>query len=955
MALRVSGDTRADLEITGGVRVGGSVRLPEGRLASRPFSVSLADGRGRSLREAVLNFNNQSSAGYVFDKVADGAYSVVAADLGYPKAFSAKPRLVEVAGADIEDHDILLYSGGNIKGRIAVERTAPDGSREFVLVAADNRSLLPPDFRMFAVANPWFQGGFFPARGLAEAAADGGVLIDAQGQFTIPAVLPGLYDVEFNVFNSTENTRGGSLDLLSGVRSGVTVVEGRTADIGTVRVRASATLSGRVTDAATGEGLANITILARRAAKAPGEDSPRRRPPETATDSGGGYQLRGLDVEARFYDIFVAAREEDPGGRRPAAYKERLLPSVDIRSTTTLDVSLAPAAFSVSGRVAAPDAGTLFSDGGSEARAGALLYVQREDIIPVRNPVADILVRTRPDGRFTVPDLATGTYRLTAAAAGYAPAARAVTISTASVDMGTLTLGSGARLTGGIRASDGTSPGEDEIVRILAATPGMVEVFGGSLASDPVTRTVSGYSLSGFRPGVGYRVVLVTGNGELMTPEEGRYVVFESSVDARAIDLVFRRAPPFVLAKSRREGGDFLLEFRFSHPLRSRTADDDDLDLILATAAAQGSLSARELSESRLALSAVYAPAVGESSFTLRARAFSALRDPDSIDADDPEFVIDSAFTFYSGVDGYHKTSIPNLTGGSLVIEGDGGRVTLPQGAFFVDASSSVRVALQRSDELLEGAQALRAGGLFGSQANIRSLRYAPQAYPSDVFRALAATPPEVNPFSPFYDVLLPDGVRRALAKPAQLTVSYPTGIDPADLNLYWYNAAANSYILQQDVTGASPVIDAGNRTITFNIDHFSTFVLFDTGVAVISGGGFGGGTIEAFNFPNPFDLAPKTVQAIHGSAGGPNHTVRGTMIRFAVPGGLGGAGFLRIFNVAGERVRTMDLGALTGGRYHYQPWDGRNDSGRDVASGVYIAQIKIGGQSTFFKMAVIK
>ena len=39
-------------------------------------------------------------------------------------------------------------------------------------------------------------------------------------------------------------------------------------------------------------------------------------------------------------------------------------------------------------------------------------------------------------------------------------------------------------------------------------------------------------------------------------------------------------------------------------------------------------------------------------------------------------------------------------------------------------------------------------------------------------------------------------------------------------------------------------------------------------------------------------------------------------------------AGDVRIFNVAGELVRQTIVG---------DPWDGKNDKGEDVASGVYI------------------
>ena len=209
----------------------------------------------------------------------------------------------------------------------------------------------------------------------------------------------------------------------------------------------------------------------------------------------------------------------------------------------------------------------------------------------------------------------------------------------------------------------------------------------------------------------------------------------------------------------------------------------------------------------------------------------------------------------------------------------------------------------------------------------------------------MAATPPQVSPLSAFYDISLPPGVNTSLAKPVQLTLAYSSATDPSQLNLYWYNAAANAYILQQDVTGAPPVIDGVNHTFTVNVNHFSTFVLFQAGAAAISGSAFAGGDIEAFNFPNPFDLSYKTVATIHPAA---NVTVRGTMIRLALPAEVSGDVSIHIYNVAGERVRSFDLGDLGGGAYYYQPWDGTNDSGRDVATGVYIGLVKVGSARRF-------
>lgn len=964
----VSTDTRADLEIGGGVRISGAVFMPRGTEISRSAAVDLLDAEGETLRTAVVHFRNQEGGTYAIERVPDGDYVLSVRDLGYPTAFAGKPLSVSVAGADVEYADLRMTAAGSMKGRIAVETVRPDGTRESVLITADNAALLPASLRIVAVAEPWFGGGFFSAEG-AECSPRGcaPVALDDTGRFTIPAMLPGTYNVEFNVGSADSDVLEGRVDLVSGARSGVSLAEGAIADLGTVRLRAGASLSGRVTDSG-GAALAGIPVEARPSAKSPGGESRRREPPKTRTDNQGWYLLRALDPETRFYDVYAggrahsleasdasdfpsAGRGDGAGSGRSTPYETKVVTQVDLQSTTTLNFSLLSAPHSIGGRIAAASGEALFSGGERGREPGALLYLQQEGVIPTLNPVGDIMVKTEADGRFLIPDLTTGTYRLTVAALEFGTLRKIVKVATGSVDLGVLTLTRGGTLEGKILNVDGSAPGEDEISMVLAVR-GLRETLPGSLRTDPNTRSVTGYRISGFRAGETYRIVLVSRTGELAQPDEAGSVVFGSSVEVRSLDLVFRRERPFVLAKSRRDGDRFLMEFQVSHPLRDRTADDGDPSVILSTVTASGTLSGREISSNRMDLTAAYAPVVGESSFTLRFRAYSALEDPDSTDFAAPEFLIDSTFTFYAGLDGYHRSHIPNLTGGALVMEGDAGRVTLPPGAFFVEPSSSVEIALQRSGEVLGAAAVLGRPHAVPGAANIRALRHGPGAYPPDMLEAMAATPPQVNPWSAFYDVLLPLGVRTALAEPAQITLHYSTGTDPSGLNVYWYNSAANAYVLQQDVTGAAPVIDEANRTVTIHVNHFSTFVLFETGVAVISGAAFPGGQIEAFNFPNPFDLSVKTVTPIHGI---PAQTVRGTMIRFALPADAAGDGVIHIFNVIGEKVRTIDLGNLAGGQYYYQAWDGRNDSGRDAASGVYIGQVKVGGKSAFFKMALIK
>jgi hypothetical protein len=935
--VRVEGDSQVQLRIGAGLRLSGRISLPLAGPLDRPVGLRLLDGQGQVVRSQLFVFNEERDVSFAFEKLAAGRYSLVAEDAGFPRVYAARPVQVELQAADAEEVLVALSAAGAIKGRLALQRQGPDGSRESVVVSQGNRALLPAALDVRAAASPWIEGGLFSALRDACGSENCPLSLDADGRFLISGVIPGLYDVEVA---AGAEYGGGALSLAADSVGGVSVAGGATADIGVLSLRTAAVLSGFVREAGSGRALANIRVEARESVRAPGRTNSRRVVPAALTDAQGRYILAGLDPEIRYYDVVAAPRTELRSAQSAPDHAQETAPAVDVASTSVLDFSLDPAPYSLRGRVVGAGGLELFASLGDGSTPGAAVFVQKQGVIPTLHPLGDIVSYSDEQGRFTVSGLGAGVYRVTAAARGFADSARTAKITAASVDLGTMTLSAGGAVSGALRKADGTRPGEDEVAGVYAATAGMEETFAGTLVVDPNSGSVSDYRVSGLRAGTPYRLLFIGREGGVLSPAEAREVTLASGESERALDVVLLPGRPQVRAKSRRQGADFLVDFLISEPLRARTADDDDPLILASTFSAAGAITGGTLSQDRRRVSVIYHPSVGESSFTLRLAGYAAQPDPENPPL---EYRLSSTFTFYAGLDAYNRAMISNLAGGGLALETEPSRVSIPKGAFYVDASSSVEVVIQRAEE-------------NSASRGLSALRYGAASYPQNLRRALAAVPPDVRPLSAFYDLLLPLGVRAALARPAQLTVQYSTGADPSKLNLYWYNPAANAYVLQQDVTGASPVIDAANRTYTLNVGHFSTFVLFENGAAVISGDGFHGGQIEAFNFPNPFDLQVKSVTPIHGDSGHASfQNVRGTMIRIAVPPGVQGEGRIHIFNVAGERVRTLEMGALTGGQFYYEAWDGRNDSGRDVASGVYVGQVKIGGKSQFFKMALIK
>jgi hypothetical protein len=87
-----------------------------------------------------------------------------------------------------------------------------------------------------------------------------------------------------------------------------------------------------------------------------------------------------------------------------------------------------------------------------------------------------------------------------------------------------------------------------------------------------------------------------------------------------------------------------------------------------------------------------------------------------------------------------------------------------------------------------------------------------------------------------------------------------------------------------------------------------------------------------------------------------PNPFNPSTVIPFTVPGGIGTgqAVYLAVYDVNGALVKTLVSGTMQGGR-HEATWDGRNERGESVASGIYFVQVRSGGFKEARKMILLR
>lgn len=87
-------------------------------------------------------------------------------------------------------------------------------------------------------------------------------------------------------------------------------------------------------------------------------------------------------------------------------------------------------------------------------------------------------------------------------------------------------------------------------------------------------------------------------------------------------------------------------------------------------------------------------------------------------------------------------------------------------------------------------------------------------------------------------------------------------------------------------------------------------------------------------NYPNPFNP----------------HTT----IRYGIPEGISAAVKLTIYSLRGKRIKTADLDSTMPGIREYT-WDGRDDSGLEVPSGVYIYRLAVGNKVITKKMSLVR
>ena len=186
--------------------------------------------------------------------------------------------------------------------------------------------------------------------------------------------------------------------------------------------------------------------------------------------------------------------------------------------------------------------------------------------------------------------------------------------------------------------------------------------------------------------------------------------------------------------------------------------------------------------------------------------------------------------------------------------------------------------------------------------------------------------------------------VLNSFPAPVTFVINYPdnlpddgivdgTDIQERDLKLVTLDGTGPKWV---EVPAGEYLIDTINNTITARRSHFSVYALLGVSVA--------GNLRQSKVYPIPWKPGS------NGNFGSANVAGCGTGLIFDK---LTSEGTIRIYNIPGDLVREISFSATDNG---CKAWDGKNDAGRNVASGVYIAIIKnkgSGGGSSIKKLAI--
>ncbi len=926
-----------NFQLQDGITITGTLGIADGATDNgRDAVVFLMDKDQKRISQTPI-FLVGNSAPFTLTHVPAGTFTLSAQDNDFPSKYWADSNLLEVKTNNITGQTVTLSQAGKIQGQLRIK----NGD---LITHINAAQLLPDGFQISAAANPFKPNGY---------ASTSGDILDTNDQFALQ-LGAGTYDLQFgaNDVSSLETLSRGVKAIVPLQVSGIAVLAGQTKDVGVIELVVGENVTGTVTDA-NAAALPNITVKAAESGVQSHNDNLT-----SLTDQTGKYSINGLDPQKKY--TIIASPYPDSSDNRFGSgfsgtrYGEARKTNVSPTAGISIDFRLKPAPGSISGRVRSPDGSDLvlpFDNNNSGVNLpGAAVIANLKGTIPLDNPLGDIQLNTQSDGSFVLGGLAAGQYDVWLLAQGYGSVKLSnVTVGLANTDVGTQTLVAGSKLSGKILDANGKSIRTTICDTLVAVANGFADILIANLTTDS-SGSIIGYSVSGFKANTSYDVLGFDDNNDITS--FGSVVV---NSDAEKNLQVTNSSLAILPMVTRNNDGSVSVRFEFSTALDNSSTDLDNDGVpdssepskILNLVSGNGALNFTSdwLSSDRKNITVTYTP-TDQTAFVLKLTATFNVVDP----ATGANQSVSQNFTFYPGLGSEVTRNIPNASGGTVTLDAAAFSV---QAGFHGDNASQVipiKIREAANIEQLPSANTSHASSVMALVDKLGVGAYPPEMAPA--FQQIRKL--DVNPFASFYDIFLPEGVSHFFpeGKEAQLCLVYDSGIsDPGALNIYYYNPNTSQYLLENQ----NKLVDTDNQLLCVNISHASVFTILNSSASVITAGGYTG-ELGLLNFPNPFDLKTKTVTLQNPGTANAAQTIDGTMIKISLPPSMNGSIQIKIYDVAGEDVRTLEIPGATGGTYYYLEWDGKNDHGKKVASGTYIARFTIdGGNEKFFKMAVLK
>ncbi|MFN0118259.1 MAG: hypothetical protein ACKVQC_08240 [Elusimicrobiota bacterium] len=933
--------TGLTVQLESGYSISGTVDLEDPsdpETNTRNITISLEQNK-RTLNQTEISFSGTSQP-FTMPRVAPGLYTLRAVEQEAPPSIQAKYTSigipVQVAATNVSGKSIPLQ-------KIAKLLLQLRDSKSGTIVTSSNAGDV--------LSNSFFIEARCENNTFARAKA-----INSDGYYSLSLSpnVPCALALGQHGSPSQSDVASGKQVYVNKTINGFKLEAGQT-KIFPVDLEPGVTITGEITDSSNLP-LPNIIVTA--------QDDRNEVFISAISDELGKYTLNGLKNNS-YYDITVApSRRPDDfdgtDGSDGLLYVQQKRIHVKAPNVSPgVNFKLQVADAYITGTVvkpdpAGPDPIVPFGDTKVD-RKGSSVVARVANEALTDNPLGNHETETDASGNFVLTGLKSGTNieKLFAIAKGYGTKVLGnIVLTQGENNLGTITLNTGYTASGSIVGEDGSPINQNDVGQLIAFGNDFVDSLAiGNLTTDD-DGTVLSWEITGVQEGA-TKVISVGENDSDVTTIDSLTM---PANNVSGIQLTFKKSTPEFFHTFSKNGSDISLQFFFSTPLRNSDVIDNDSDGILDDTAEEilslsqgnGTLSIdsiEALGSDRQSLTATYTPAANDSKVIFHVNATYEKENP----LTQTNYTVDEDVEFFNGLKGLKEGSFKNSYQSSIQI--DQTEFNTVTGTFGNNTNLSFDISMALAGTLDE-LNSASGQGVLGLTKKVGL-----KAYPGEMASALSRLGTlAADPLGDFLQITLPAGVNHFFpkGKEATLCLSYDSTISDSDagkLNVYYYNPETNEYVIESQ----NKVVDTENQRICVDIGHASVFTVFSSSSSVLTGSGGYTGELAVLNFPNPFNLKQKTVTLQNPGSNSSTQNIEGTLIKLSIPPDLTGDAEVEIFNVLGEKIKTLKINIPTAGTHYYLEWNGKNEKGEKVASGTYIARLEIGNKEKFFKMAVLK